>query len=235
VQKNNSEITMIPKIIYQTWYKKELPEQIKKTVNKMLEINSNYEYYFYDDNDIENFILKNFNNDIFSAYKLLNIGAAKADFWRYLVLYKTGGIYLDVDSIIYGQLDTLIHDDCAIISREKNYGKFVQWCLIYPPNHPILKICIDKCIFNIINNTTNDIIELTGPIVYTQSINEYFNDNNLYSKEDFQINLLKEKTKTKIHLFDYEGYAYFRNPFSDSLYKDRPHWRSEQAVKKIVN
>jgi mannosyltransferase OCH1-like enzyme len=226
---------MIPKIIYQTWHKKELPEEIKKTTNKMMEVNYSYQHCFYDDLDIESFILKNFNDDIFSAYKMLTIGAAKADLWRYLILYKTGGVYLDIDSVIYNNLDNLIIDENAIISREKNYGKFVQWCLIYPANHPILKICIDKCIFNIKNKITNDILELTGPIVYTKAINEYFNDNNLYSKQDFEINNLKQKTKTKIHSFDYDGYAYFRNPYSDSLYTDRPHWRSEQITKAIVN
>lgn len=225
---------MIPKIIFQTWYTKELPEEIKKSIDKMLEINSNYEYFLYDDNDIEIFIKNNFDDDIFFTYKMLNIGAAKADLWRYLILYKIGGIYLDIDSIIYGKLDFLLDDNNAIISREKNYGKFVQWCLIYPPEHPILKICIDKCIHNIKNKTTNDIIELTGPIVYTKSINEYFNDDNLYLRKDSEINSIKEKTKTKIHSFDYEGYAYFRNPFSDSLYNNRPHWRSEQQLKQIV-
>ena len=37
---------------------------------------------------------------ILKCYDSLNIGAAKADFWRYLILYKTGGIYIDVDSMI---------------------------------------------------------------------------------------------------------------------------------------
>jgi mannosyltransferase OCH1-like enzyme len=226
---------MIPKVIYQTWYKKNIPEPIQNAINLMMEQNPNYSHHLYDDNDIEDFIKNNFNENIYSAYKCLTVGAAKADLWRYLVLFKYGGVYLDIDSVIYGKLNELIVDDYAIISREKNYGKFVQWCLIYPANHPILKICIDKCIFNITNRTTNDILELTGPVVYSQSIKEYFNDNDIYIKNDDYINQRKDITKTKVYLWDYHGYAHFRHPESDVLYTDKKHWRDEQQLKKVVD
>ena len=65
---------------------------------------------------------------------------------------KNGGIYLDMDSIIHKSLDELIQiDDSAIISREGNKGYFMQWMLILEKGHPILKLTIDKCIYNINN------------------------------------------------------------------------------------
>lgn len=225
---------MIPKVIYQTWYTKSLPKPIQVSIERMMEQNPNYTHQLYDDVDIETFIANNFDSNILTAYKSLTVGAAKADLWRYLMLYKNGGVYLDVDSVIYGKLDDLIIDDCAIISREKNYGKFVQWCLIYPANHPILKICIDKCIFNITNKTTNDILELTGPVVYSQSIREYFGDYEIYSRDDSYINQHKDLTKTRAYLWDYHGYAHFRHPESDTLYTNKIHWRDEQQLKKVV-
>ena len=130
---------MIPKVIYQTWYKKDLPDNIKKLNENMLSLNKDYAYYLFDDNDIELFIQENYDNNILKAYNMLNVGAAKADLWRYLILYKNGGIYLDIDSEIYSNLDELISsDDHAIISREGNHNLFVQWCLIFSPNHPLL-------------------------------------------------------------------------------------------------
>ena len=226
---------MIPKIIYQTWYKKDIPKPIQNAINLMMEQNPNYSYQLYDDTDIDEFIKSNFNQTIYLAYKSLTVGAAKADLWRYLILFKHGGVYLDIDSVIYGKLDELIIDDCAIISREKNYGKFAQWCLIYPPNHEILKICIEKCIFNITNKTTNDILELTGPVVYSQSIKEYFKDNDIYTLTDEFINHNKDTTKTRAYLWDYHGYVHFRHPESDVLYADKKHWRDEQQTKKVID
>ena len=96
---------MIPKIIYQTWYKKDIPKPIQNAINLMMEQNPNYSYQLYDDTDIDEFIKSNFNQTIYLAYKSLTVGAAKADLWRYLILFKHGGVYLDIDSVIYGKLD----------------------------------------------------------------------------------------------------------------------------------
>lgn len=219
---------ILPKIIYQTWYKKSLPSAIQNSVNYMLSQNLDYLYELHDDSDMDSFISENFDKNIYAAFKSLKVGAAKADLWRYLILYKNGGIYLDVDSVIYGPLDNLITDNCAIISREKNYGKFVQWCLIYPSNHPLLKLCVDKCVFNILNKTSNDILELTGPVVYSQAIREYFNDPEIYSKPDEYTNQHKDKTKVKVYSWDYDGYALFTHPDKHLLYTDKIHWRDEK-------
>jgi mannosyltransferase OCH1-like enzyme len=86
----------------------------------MMDINKTFEYKLFDDTDMDNFIKNNYNKEIYNCFNSLNIGAAKADFWRYLILYKTGGVYLDIDSIIYGNLNELLDDECAIITRENN-------------------------------------------------------------------------------------------------------------------
>lgn len=222
------------KNIYQTWFEKKLPESIKKTIDEMQKINSNYTYHLFDDFDMDKFVKNNFDEEIYNCYTMLNIGAAKADLWRYLILYKNGGVYLDVDSIIHGKLDNILYDDCAVISREKNPNKYVQWCLMFPAKHPILKLCIDKCIQNIKNNTTNDILYLTGPEVYSSAVNEYFFQN-VYYKSDEELNIQKEKTKTRFHSFDYFGYASFLHPNKDELYKNKMYWRDEQKTKQLVS
>ena len=220
-------MNILSKTIYQTWYKKDLPESIQKSIDHMRDQNPNYSYELHDDESMLDFISKEFNENIKQAYNNLKIGAAKADLWRYLILFKRGGVYLDIDSVIYNNLDTLITDDCAIISREKNYGKFVQWCLVFPPQHPILEICINKCVNNILNKTTNDILELTGPVVYSQSIKDYFNDQMIYTKPDQEINKISHISKTKVYSFDYDGYALFTHPNKNELYTNKLHWRDE--------
>ena len=42
------------------------------------------------------FISKYFNKDVLEAYDTLLPGAYKADLWRYCILYKMGGIYMDI-------------------------------------------------------------------------------------------------------------------------------------------
>ena len=53
-------------------------------------------YYLYNDADCRAFIRSAFPPDVLYAYDLLIPTAFKADLWRYCVLYKFGGVYLDV-------------------------------------------------------------------------------------------------------------------------------------------
>jgi len=222
-------MTAFPKMIYQTWATKTLPPKIQHSIDNMLKANSNYGYQLYDDEDMLSFISNNYDSSVVDCFNSLRIGAAKADLWRYLILYKHGGVYLDVDSIIFGKLDDLIGEDgCSVISRENNPGKFVQWCLMFTPGHPILKNCIDSCLDNIRKKNSLSVLELTGPVVYSHAVNQFFGDSNIYYKTDEQVNSMKATTGVRFHHYDYMGYAQFEHPNKSELYANKPHWTVEQ-------
>jgi len=102
--------------------------------------NPEYDYQFYDDERIDNFIRDEFGQEIFNLYKRISIGAAKADFFRYAILYKKGGIYLDIDSLILNKLDDFIlPTDSAVISLESHLEHYAQWALVFEAGHPFLK------------------------------------------------------------------------------------------------
>lgn len=224
-------MTRFPKVIYQTWSTKTLPSSIQSSIDIMLRTNSNYEYQLFDDADMLSFIESNYDSSVVDCFNSLRVGAAKADLWRYLILYKRGGIYLDVDSVIYGKLDELIGDDeCSIVSRENNPGRFVQWCLMFTPEHPILKICIESCLNNIRKMDSRSVLELTGPIVYSNAVNEFFGNSKVYYLPDDQINSVKNITGVRFHSHDYKGYAEFEHPNKNELYVNKPHWTIEQRT-----
>ena len=165
---------MIEKNIFQSWHTKKLHPLVQKKIDNFKQMNSEYTYYLYDDNDMDVFVNEHFNGEIAECYNKLNIIVAKVDFWRYLVLYKYGGIYLDMDSSIEKPLDELIKDnEQAIITAEGNPNLYVQWALIFSKEHPILKRTIELVCNNIKNNSyPNNIHKMSGPTVYTKSINE---------------------------------------------------------------
>jgi mannosyltransferase OCH1-like enzyme len=213
---------MIPKKIYQTFYTRSLPDQIVGLTKRMLDNNPGYEYYFFDDDMMREFVKNNSDKEMLDCFDSLNVGAAKADLWRYLILFKNGGVYLDIDSEIYGKLDDFIKDeDEAIVSREGHYGKFVQWCLMFAPNHPVLKICLEKCVENIKQRKTNNIIDLTGPTVFSESINEYSKILNidLWSTNDIELNKMLNYNSLKLRVYskDYHGYCNFKHIFHTIL------------------
>jgi hypothetical protein len=87
---------VVPLIVYQTWITKDLPPKMAECVNKMKADNPEFDHYLYDDEDCREFIKENYDSSVLEAYDQLIPGAYKADLWRYCVLYKTGGIYLDI-------------------------------------------------------------------------------------------------------------------------------------------
>ena len=76
---------------------------------------------------------------ISSVFKRTRVGAAKADIWRYCLLYDLGGIYLDIDASFKVSLSQIIGEsNSEIISFESNqiamdrarYGKQIDQSLL---------------------------------------------------------------------------------------------------------
>ncbi|WP_432709642.1 glycosyltransferase family 32 protein [Pedobacter sp.] len=213
----------IPRILYQTFKTSKLPFLTRWHIASLRKKNPEYAYEFYDDARIDHFLKTDFDQEVFKLYKRINIGAAKADFFRYAVLYKKGGIYLDIDSAINGKLnDFILPDDVAIISKERNEGLFVQWALIYEANHPFLEKTIELVLENIrTNKYKHDVHKMTGPQVYSDAINL----------------CLKEKPNISYRLFgtDYQGHLKFKYLFSKLLYDKGEHWKDKQLTTPVLH
>ena len=233
---------MIEKNIFQSWHTKNLHPLVQQKINNFKQMNFDYTYYLYDDNDIDNFVNEHFNGEIAECYNKLNIIVAKVDFWRYLVLYKYGGIYLDMDSSIEKPLDELIkEEDQAIITAEGNPNLYVQWGMIFSKEHPILKRTIELVCNNIKNNSyPNNIHKMTGPTVYTTSINEIhmelFNSiiNHGDIKRDTDITYELNNTSYRLYGIDYNSYFRFKHNLNHLLYNNKKHWRQEEKEKPLL-
>ncbi|MCA3362157.1 MAG: hypothetical protein INF74_09420, partial [Roseomonas sp.] len=61
-------------------------------------MNPDWEYRLYEDADCERFIRENYDAETFKLFRSIHpdYGAARADFFRYLLLYRLGGVYLDI-------------------------------------------------------------------------------------------------------------------------------------------
>lgn len=215
----------IPKIIYQTFKTDQIPWLTKIYIKCFMRKNKGYRYEFYDDQRVDAFIKKSFDEEVYKAYSKLQIGAAKADFFRYAILYIHGGIYLDLDSDILVNLDKhLTVDDEAVITREKNHQNlFAQWALIFEKGHPFLERTIKYIVENIQQNTyPHDVHAMTGPTVYTRAVND----------------VIKEYPTVLYRVVpdDYKGLMKFKYKLGKLLiYGDRSqHWKKLQKVKSVV-
>lgn len=188
----------IPKIIHQTYSSfDKIPLCVKRVVAYNIKNNPDYVYIFYDDGKIDDFIKSHESDRVYKAFKLIkdNVGAAKADFFRYVVLYHNGGIYADIKSKLVKPLNEWIHTNKlhvtfwpwnshsylkkeypeSLLKRKKHTNYEInQAVLIYPKKHIILRKVIDAIVDKIENdfkhNHENNILSTTGPHIYTKIV-----------------------------------------------------------------
>lgn len=187
----------IPQVVHQTYFTKHLPEEIQHNLNALQKTNPDWEFRLYDDVDIEHYIQQHYPT-LTHTFQKINpaYGVAKADLFRYLVIYNEGGVYLDIKSSVEKPLNEIIQpDDYYLLSHWQNTpgqlhqgigfhrcithprGEFQQWHVIARRGHPFLKAVIENVCHNIhhYNPLLHDtggwgVVNLTGPIAYTLAI-----------------------------------------------------------------
>lgn len=137
----------IPKIIWQTMKTNLVPVFIKSYAYSWIEMNPEYEYRFHDNNDILDF-LKNDFPEFLKGYNNLKYGASKADLWRYLVIYKYGGVYADIDCMCINPLREWIDKDKSFVTALGTNKDICQWLIISEPKNPIFLRAAQKTIRN---------------------------------------------------------------------------------------
>lgn len=236
----------IPKVIYQTWHSSEsnLNISTKNDLLMLKKLNPDYEYQYFLDEDIERFVYDNYPGEISDCFDKLNLMVGKVDLWRYLVLFKNGGIYLDIDSRANISFSKLIKkDDDAVITFENYLGTnlFSQFALIFNKNHPALKKVIDIVIENIkYNKYPNNVIDMTGPGAFSKGIKLYFIEKYGLDLEKIRFNnktniVFNNKIfQTSIIGKQFKPFLGHKPPGSQSLYNTKSGWKKLLTHKNFL-
>lgn len=189
----------IPKLVHQTYKTRKLPHEIAKSIDVLRENNPEYEWSLYDDQHMIEFIANNYSKLVLSHFLSIapEYGAARADLFRYLIMYMKGGVYLDIKSTALRPLaEIILPNDKFILSHWSNRvgepfegwgrnatfpnlpeGEFQQWHIIAVAGHPFLKAVIQRTLENIANYSPwrqgvgmLATILTTGPVCYTEAI-----------------------------------------------------------------
>jgi hypothetical protein len=198
--REQAEGTSIPRIIHQTHRSLEaIPSDIRTGIERLRSANPGWEYRFYGDDDVARFIWEEYGPAVLAYFARIDkrYGAARADLFRYLLMYRVGGVYLDIKSTARRPLDEIIRsDDRLVLSQwprtsrfegagRHNWefagkidgGEFQQWHVICRPGHPYLYSVIQAVMRNIDcyiprmhGSGRNGVLRLTGPIAYTLAL-----------------------------------------------------------------
>jgi inositol phosphorylceramide mannosyltransferase catalytic subunit len=222
----------IPRIIHQTVRDKEaLSGPIVENIKNLKCLNDGWSYRLYDDTDCRDFIEKVYGSETLAYFDRINplYGAARADLFRYLLLYELGGVYLDIKSTATLPLNEVLRPTDSYLLSSWN-GKtarfeYQQWHIVASPKHPFLKAVIEAVKKNIDGYNPlshrvgkNGVLELTGPVIYTSTIRsiEKLHEHRVVDIEDlgFRYTIIPT-SKTDHRRYGHE--ELFPNHYSDQV------------------
>lgn len=178
-----------------------LNDEERSAIEKLKIINPSWVYLFYDLEMMRGFINDNYPSRYLSAFDKINndYGAAKSDYFRYLAIYKLGGVYMDNKAFVNKPLSDIIqHDDEMVVfswrdnprSLYLNYGihksirrgdEYQQWNIIANKENKHIASVIEAVTSNIENYSIfkhgtgyGGVLRTTGPIVYTNAIDDVY-------------------------------------------------------------
>jgi mannosyltransferase OCH1-like enzyme len=166
---------MIPKIIWQTYKDpyNQLQPYMLDAINTWKTLNTEYEYRYMDDAQATEFILQEYGQEWHDIFVSLPVGVMRGDLWRYMIIYKYGGIYTDLDTECLNPINVWLNEDYEMIVCPETDIHFCQWTFAASAGHPILKSVLDT-IKEKLNNpeygSPHFVHTHTGPAIWTEGI-----------------------------------------------------------------
>ena len=146
----------IPKRIIQTGKSADLPLLEKAAVANIKLLNPGFEYLFFDDAQVEEFIDTQFPEyrHVFDSFP---VRIQRYDFFRYLAIYHYGGFYFDLDVFLASGLEDLLNFGCVFSFEEltvhtylrQEYGmdwEIANYAFGAEAGHPFLHAIIQNCV-----------------------------------------------------------------------------------------
>jgi mannosyltransferase OCH1-like enzyme len=215
---------MIPKIIWQT-YKDSfdmLPQYMKDAAQTWKDQNPEYEWRYMDDKQAAEFVLTEFGEEWHRIFISAPVGVMRGDIWRYMIIYKYGGVYSDLDTECWKPISSWIMEDKNMIVCPETSEHFCQWTFAAAPNHPVIKSVLDQIKLEFINpdyNAQHFVHNLTGPAVWTRGINSKLNISVRNLIDDYLLINSSENAKLyKFHCYGGEQWRIFHFEAVKHLY-----------------
>ena len=102
----------VPNVVYHTWKFPLVSAPHARAIRRFRRLNKDFSFEFFDDERLTRYMREFYaGQPILDVFEHVKIPAARADIWRYCVLYREGGVYCDIDSMLMTPLRTLLKDN----------------------------------------------------------------------------------------------------------------------------
>lgn len=162
---------MIPKIIHQTSKTAEIPEKWETFRSRIIEMHPGWEYRLWTDSDNIEFVAKEFPEHL-QLFKDYPKGIMRADVIRYMLMYRLGGFYMDLDYEMLKPFDLLDRRVVLPHSRRLAEGdscdRMGNAVFASEPGNPFWKMLLDDLAANPPLQENVDVEAATGPNFVTK-------------------------------------------------------------------
>lgn len=151
----------IPLIIHQIWLGSPVPKEFHAYQESWKRYHPEWQYYLWTDQELAHFPL--YNRDLYE--QAVNQGE-RSDIVRYEILYRYGGVYVDMDFECLHPFDQLHHYYdfyTGLQPLDTNYVQLGNALIGSRPEHPLLLALIQ----GLRNSKATTIVAKTGPIFFT--------------------------------------------------------------------
>ena len=102
--------------------------------------NKEFKFYFYNDDNMRQFIKINYDKRVFRSFNRMIPGTFKSDLFRFCILYKYGGLYLDIKTELIEPITTTFEDTSLMyVVLALNNNHIYNGIIHTPKNNPIMR------------------------------------------------------------------------------------------------
>ena len=159
----------IPRHIYQTYVQ---PTPFMASWRRQ----PGWQHHFFDDAACWRVAQQNLGPGVYDVYTKLTPGAARADLWRYCVLWVHGGVYVDADCTCLVPLDEWVGTATELLVPVDHEHQPVlplfQAVLACTPGHPVMRRAIEAVVHHVqTRQHRQSIFALSGPTCLGRCLN----------------------------------------------------------------
>lgn len=177
-----NNFNMIPKIIHQVWEgatEAIMPERLQMLSESWKEKNPDWDYHLWNQAEMEH-LVDNYFPDFKKTYHNFEHSVQRWDAIRYMILYKYGGFYADLDTECLEPLDGLLVDKVCCFGEEpaENSAAFLldrivgNAIMASIPGHVVFLSILEAIENSLGKYKAHIVLNTTGPFMLTRLLNQ---------------------------------------------------------------
>lgn len=169
----------IPLLFFQTWHSTPTPPLMTAAMSSVRARHPLFAFFLFDTAQCRAFIQTHFGAEVTRAFDALKPAAYKADLWRYCVLHRLGGVYVDVKYAPTSPAGDSFLDDIAgagatsagHLVADVDARNIYNAVMVCAPGNDLMRRCVLKVVENVnARFYGDDSLHVTGPAMIREVI-----------------------------------------------------------------